>query len=302
MKPLVRLWNRSKRWPWWGHALAVLVCLAALGGLLDALGGSGSHDSAPAPGDGDVTASAEVRTTLVATTTTVTTALIPTTPTPTEATSTTSAESGSPVPAATTTIPTPTTLSAVTPTSVASPPTTAVRRELDELVVATARDASTYRRAAFGPDWIDADHDCHNTRAEVLMEETLDRVTFNANGCTVATGRWVDPWSGFTSTSAGDFQIDHLVALADAWRSGASTWSDARRQAFAQNLDDPDALTALSASVNNAKGDRTPDQWKPPQRAAWCHYATAWVRIKHTWSLSITSTEKTALASMLATC
>ena len=78
-------------------------------------------------------------------------------------------------------------------------------------------------------------------------------------------------------------------------------WSDARRQAFAQNLDDPDALTALSASVNNAKGDRTPDQWKPPQRAAWCHYATAWVRIKHTWSLSITSTEKTALASMLTT-
>ena len=91
----MRMWNRSKRWPWWGHALAVLVCLAALGGLLDALDGSGSHDAVPAPGDGDVTASAEVRTTLVVTTTTIATTLIPTTPTPTEATSTTTAEIGS---------------------------------------------------------------------------------------------------------------------------------------------------------------------------------------------------------------
>jgi hypothetical protein len=99
----------------------------------------------------------------------------------------------------------------------------------------------------FGDDWIDADNDCHNTRAEVLIQETTVPVTFNANGCTVNTGQWLDPWSGFSSNSASDFQIDHTVPLADAWRSGAWAWDGARRLAFANDLESLDNLKASSA-------------------------------------------------------
>lgn len=159
-----------------------------------------------------------------------------------------------------------------------------------------------YSRAAFGDDWIDEDGDCHNTRAEVLLAETTGPVTFNANGCTVATGRWTDPWSGFTSSSAADFQIDHLVPLANAWHSGAWAWSDAQRLAFAQNLADPDALVATHGPVNIAKSDLTPDRWRPPLASSWCRYAISWARVKHTWSLTVTNAELATLQQMATGC
>jgi hypothetical protein len=168
--------------------------------------------------------------------------------------------------------------------------------------VGSPYSGAAYARAAFGSDWIDADHDCHDTRAEVLMAESTAIVTFNANGCTVATGRWTDPWSGYTATSAGDFDIDHLVPLADAWRTGAWAWTPEQRQAFAQNLDDPDELNAVRKSVNTSKSDRTPDQWKPPLTTAWCRYSMSWARIKHNWSLTVTTSELTALQQMNASC
>jgi hypothetical protein len=198
-----------------------------------------------------------------------------------------------------------TTVPPASPLPLPSPTTTAVSGPapgLEQLVVAPAYTASPYRRDAFGEDWIDADNDCHNTRAEVLMTETLEPVTFNANGCTVATGRWVDPWDGFTSNKASDFQIDHMVPLADAWRSGASTWTAERRQAFAQNLTDPNELNALHGSLNTSKSDKTPDQWKPPDRSSWCRYANEWVEIKVTWTLTVTVAERAALVGMLASC
>ncbi len=173
---------------------------------------------------------------------------------------------------------------------------------IDTLEVASPNTAQPYRRAAFGDDWIDADNDCHNTRAEVLMQEATAQVTFNANGCTVNTGSWTDPWSGFTSTSAGDFQIDHTVPLADAWRSGAAQWDDATRLRFANDLADPDTLNALRGTINTAKSDKTPDQWQPPLRSAWCHYATAWARIKSTWQLTTAAAELAALKNMAAEC
>jgi hypothetical protein len=160
----------------------------------------------------------------------------------------------------------------------------------------------TYVRAAFGPDWIDADHDCHDTRAEVLMAESTAAVTFNPNGCTVATGRWTDPWGGYTSMLASDFQIDHLVPLADAWRSGAWAWSDQQRQAFAQNLDDPDELNAIKGAINDQKSDKTPDQWTPPLTTSWCRYAMSWARIKHDWGLTVTAAELAALQQMTVGC
>jgi hypothetical protein len=173
---------------------------------------------------------------------------------------------------------------------------------INSLVVAAPYRAQPYRRAAFGEDWIDADNDCQNTRAEVLVQETAVAVTFNSNGCTVNTGSWIDPWSGFISTSAADFQIDHTVPLADAWRSGASQWDDAKRLRFANDLADPDALNALRGTINTSKSDKSPDQWQPPLRSAWCRYATAWARIKSTWQLTVTAPELSALETMAAEC
>ena len=187
-------------------------------------------------------------------------------------------------------------------TSTTAPPPTGSVDPLDRLIVAPPYTEQPYRRAMFGEDWIDADGDCHNTRAEVLMQETTAPVTFNPNGCTVATGQWTDPWSGFTSTNAADFQIDHTVPLADAWRSGAWAWDDARRLAFANDLDDPNTLNALRGTVNESKGDKGPEAWRPPLPTTWCAYAQGWARIKATWGLTVTSSELAALKDMATTC
>jgi hypothetical protein len=173
---------------------------------------------------------------------------------------------------------------------------------LDRLTIGAPYTAQPYHRAAFGDDWIDADNDCHNSRAEVLMLESSAPVTFNSNGCTVNTGQWADPWGGYTSTLASDFQIDHTVPLANAWRSGAWAWTDAQRLAFANDLDHADELNALHGPLNTAKSDKTPDQWKPPLASSWCRYATSWARIKYDWNLGVTQAEYEALAQMAASC
>jgi hypothetical protein len=95
--------------------------------------------------------------------------------------------------------------------------------------------------------------------------------------------------------------IDHVVPLAEAWRSGASGWTLSRRQSFANDLTRPQ-LIAVTDNVNQSKGDKSPDSWKPPLSSYYCTYARMWVRVKYVWSLTVTSAEKSSLTSMLATC
>lgn len=116
------------------------------------------------------------------------------------------------------------------------------------------------------------------------------------------TGRWIDPWSGAVTTVAHDLQIDHTVPLANAWRSGAWSWSRAQRVAYANDFSDADHLVPILASENESKGDRGPDQWKPPNHAAWCTYALVWDHIEATWHLSATTAEWNALVHMAETC
>src|SRR4029077_10041441 len=125
--------------------------------------------------------------------------------------------------------------------------------------------------------WIDADHDCQSTRAEILIVESRVPVTFtSATDCTVAGGDWIDPWSSTGNTSAHALDIDHTVPLANAWRSGAWAWTAEQRVAFANDLADTGHLIASPLGENRSKGDDGPEGWRPPSTGSWCAYAQLW--------------------------
>jgi hypothetical protein len=95
--------------------------------------------------------------------------------------------------------------------------------------------------------------------------------------------------------------IDHVVALAEAWRSGAAEWTTDRREEFANDLDNSQ-LMAASASSNRSKGDQDPADWQPEVDSFHCTYARMWIGSKHAWELSVDTDEVTALETMLDTC
>jgi hypothetical protein len=174
---------------------------------------------------------------------------------------------------------------------------------LTQLTIAPEDTAHPSSRSYWGDGWIDADGDCQNTRAEVLIEESTIPVTFTTTSdCTVAAGGWVDPWSGVVATSGTEVQIDHDVPLAEAWRSGAWAWTSAQRLAYANDLTDEWALNALASAENDAKSDRDPASWKPPLQPKWCLYAQAWTSIKARYGLTADQAEWDALRAMAHTC
>ncbi len=154
-----------------------------------------------------------------------------------------------------------------------------------------------YSRELF-PHWHTVSGGC-TTRQEVLKRDGEQVATDGA--CTVVSGTWRSPYDGATWTDPSDLDIDHVVPLAAAWRSGAARWTTERREAFANDLSGPQ-LIAVTDTVNQAKGDQTPDQWKPPLNTYWCTYAKMWVHVKFTWSLTVNPTEKSTLENMLGRC
>ena len=194
---------------------------------------------------------------------------------------------------------------AATPTSgpllVAAP--TALPSGLPQLTVrAVPGDLPKYDRDDWR-QWVDDDGDCQNARHETLVEESRIAVTFtDEDRCSVATGEWLDPFTGDILTSARDLDVDHMVPLSNAHRSGAWAWDDARRRAYANDLSYANHLIAVTNSVNRSKSDQGPEWWKPPDESYWCQYARDWANIKAAWGLSATQAEWDALLSMTATC
>jgi hypothetical protein len=115
--------------------------------------------------------------------------------------------------------------------------------------------------------------------------------------CSMTAGTWRDPYTGKTLTNSSEVDIDHVVALANAWRSGvgSAAWSTADREAYAN---DPDVLLSADAGANRTKGDKGPEAWKPPNHDFWCVYARRWSWIKSDWHLTVNPAEKSSLRQM----
>jgi len=119
--------------------------------------------------------------------------------------------------------------------------------------------------------------------------------------CYPTSGSWFSPFDDATWTDPQDVDIDHLVPLAEAWRTGAAGWTQEQREDYANDLDDPQ-LIAVTDDVNQEKGDQGPEAWKPPVEGYWCTYSRMWIGVKHKWQLTTSDDEKAALAEMLDGC
>jgi hypothetical protein len=177
------------------------------------------------------------------------------------------------------------------------PSAATARSELSALRVATDGSMTGYSRDKF-PHWITISGSC-DTRETVLKRDGTGVVTNSS--CAATSGSWYSPYDGATWHASSDVDIDHVVPLAAAWRTGASSWTTAQRQAYANDLSNPQ-LIAVTDNVNQSKGDQTPATWKPPRTAYWCTYAKMWVHVKYRYFLTVNSSEKSALTSMLGTC
>lgn len=149
--------------------------------------------------------------------------------------------------------------------------------------------------------WDDADGDGCNTRKEVLIAESSTPVNIGER-CALRGGTWYDAFSGVRTDDPSRLQIDHLVALADADRSGGWAWPATRKRAFANNLDDPDELNAIDGKLNQDKGDLGPEGWTPPHKEARCRYIAAYVRIKSQWGLTVTPEQWGSIARAWRSC
>lgn len=185
------------------------------------------------------------------------------------------------------------------------PPSEAAR-QLKALTVLDHDDAPNYDRDQFGQAWADEDHNGCDTRNDVLARD-LTNVTYKpkTRDCVVLTGTLNDPYTGSTinfqrgQDTSALVQIDHVVALGNAWRSGAWQWDDTQRQRFGN---DQNNLLAVDGQTNKDKGAASADKWLPPNADFRCAYVTKQINVKYTWGLTITSAEQSKMASVLAGC
>ncbi len=165
---------------------------------------------------------------------------------------------------------------------------------------------TVYTRDEFGPAWADVDRDGCDTRNDILARD-LTNETFkpDTNNCVVMTGTLTDKYTGTTITftrgrdTSSDVQIDHIVALSDAWQKGAQQLSDDQRKELAN---DPLNLMAADGPTNSAKGDNDAATWLPPNKAFRCEYIGRQTAVKANYSLWVTQSEHDAMTGILSSC
>ncbi|SEQ30949.1 Protein of unknown function [Lentzea xinjiangensis] len=182
---------------------------------------------------------------------------------------------------------------------------TAARTSLAALPLATpgrldgyVRDCGNGKACVFGQPWFDTDGDGCDQRSQVLARD-LTAVERKPGRCGVQSGTLDDPYTGSQISGVSKIQIDHVVPLAEMWRSGAAAWAPEQRVAAANDLRN---LVAVSGKVNQSKGDKTPDEWMPPNAAYTCSYGRIYVTVKAAYRLTVAPAERTALEQALAAC
>lgn len=165
----------------------------------------------------------------------------------------------------------------------------------------------TYDRDNDYDTWKDWDNDCQSNRHEVLIDEhdssTGVGLTYTSNtNCSVATGRWYDPYDNLYFSSASEVQIDHFVPLSESHRSGAWAWSRERKTIYANTLNVPEQLIAVGGSSNSAKGSSDPSDWMPNNTSYHCTYLRDWVKVKSIYKLGINSSEEDYIRNAYSNC
>ena len=187
----------------------------------------------------------------------------------------------------------------------------AAKAALDRLPVKGRAPKTGYSRDAFGPSWTDdvdvaGGHNGCDTRNDVLRRDlTAVRLKAGTRGCVVLAGALADPYTGRTISfvrgraSSARVQTDHVVALGDAWVTGAQQLTASQRTALAN---DPLELLAVDGPTNSAKRDADAASWLPPNKAFRCAYVARQVAVKARYRLWVTSAEKASIARVLGTC
>ncbi|MER2492343.1 GmrSD restriction endonuclease domain-containing protein [Catenovulum sediminis] len=176
-------------------------------------------------------------------------------------------------------------------------------KNLLSLLIALAFFAHSeeYERSLYG-GWIDADGDCQKTRQEVLISESLSPVIMDEKGCKVLSGTWYCPYTDRYFSDPALLDVDHLVPLAEAHRSGADKWDREKRRAFANDMEHEDALIAVYRGANRSKRDRDPADWMPENKRYWCEYIKDWVAVKTKWNLAYSAEERARINDLRADC
>ncbi|MEU5955179.1 HNH endonuclease family protein [Streptomyces sp. NPDC047525] len=173
---------------------------------------------------------------------------------------------------------------------------------VDALTVKGRAPKTGYDRDRFGSPWADTDSNGCGTRDDILKRD-LEDVKYRDGDCEVASGSLApDPYTGKDVTfvrGRSQVDIDHLVALSDAWQKGAGTWEPSKRIAFAN---DPLNLLAVDAGPNRGKGDGDTATWLPPDKGYRCAYVARQVAVKKKYGVWVTGAERDAMKRVLTGC
>lgn len=189
------------------------------------------------------------------------------------------------------------------PPFVLSEQTGSAYQALTKLAVKGRAPKTGYEREQFGAGW--ADVDACDMRNYILQRDMENEQLDPTDNCTVLSGTLKDPYTDKTiqfkrgTGTSSAVQIDHVVALSDAWQKGAQQLDEAIRAEFAN---DPLNLLAVDGPANNKKSDGDAATWLPPSKDYRCRYVARQIAVKQKYTLWVTAAERDTMGQVLSTC